>query len=135
MPDEPTPTRADAPLGSPSGAGPVERTGVLGTVLVASALQFALARVLLLAQGGVARVGSPIREAMDLGVAACGVVMLVLAWLRARNQRTAALVRELPIALVVVPALGMLAMLPRQGGGDLASATDTLAPAFAAILA
>jgi signal transduction histidine kinase len=100
-----------------------------------SALQFALARVLLLAQGGVARVGSPIREAMDLGIAACGIVMLVLAWLRARNDRTAALVRELPIALVVVPALGMVAMLPRQGGGDLASATDTLAPAFAAILA
>lgn len=140
MAEPTTPKRAALPLGagpaSPHGAGAVERTGVLGTVLVASALQFALARVLLLAQGGVARVGSAVREAMDLGVAACGVVMLLLLWARARKGHTAALVRDLPIALVVVPPIGMLAMLPRPGlVTELATATHTLAPGFAAILA
>ncbi len=116
---------------------PVERTGVLGTVLVASALQFALARVLLLAQGGVARTGSAVREAMDLGVAATGVAMLALLWLRGRNGHTAALVRELPIALVLVPLVGTLATLPWQSNlaGDLASATHTLLPALTSIVA
>src|SRR5690349_1717695 len=140
MPQPTTPKRATLPLGagpaSPHGGGAVERTGVLGMVLVASALQFALARVLLLAQGGVARVGAAVREAMDLGVAACGIAMLLLLWARARKGHTAALVRDLPIALVVVPPLAMLAMLARTGlVAELASATHTLAPAFAAILA
>jgi signal transduction histidine kinase len=118
-------------------ARPVELTGVLGTVLVASALQFALARVLLLAQGGVSRVGAGTREAMDLGVAATGVVMLVLLYLRARAGRTAPLLRELPASLVVVPPLATLAALPRLEAviADLPATMHTLVPALGSTIA
>src|SRR5687768_14497157 len=121
----------------PSPARPVELTGVLGTVLVASALQFALARVLLLAQGGVARVGAGVREAMDLGVAATGVAMLVLLYLRARTGRTAPLLRELPATLVVIPLVGTLAALPGFDVviADVPAALHSLAPALGSTIA
>lgn len=119
-------------------ARPVDLVGALGTVLGAAALHFVIARALFAVHGGAARFGTAAREAMDLGIAASGLALVLALYLRARTERTALLGRDLPLVLVLVgpstTALAWWRLGPEHAGaigaGAIAALTSSLATAL-----
>jgi len=117
-------------VSEPTTARPRDASGALGVVLAAAALVFVLARLLLFAQGGVARVGDAGRDAVDLSVVLTGTVCLVVLWARARSGNTARLARELPLILLALPVSVTAAALVWAAGPGL-GVTDGTQPAVA----
>lgn len=110
-----------------------DSAGALGIVLAASAVQFVIARVLLAAQGGASRVGAAGRDALDLAVVTTGIALLCVLWLRARQGRTAALARELPLLQVLVPTPACV--IAMWWSGDDTHGAAAVLPVLASVFA
>ncbi len=118
-------------VSEPTTDRPRDASGALGVALGAAALLFILARLLLAAQGGVARVGAAGRDAVDLAVVLTGAACLAWLWARARIGESARLARELPWLLATLPTAATAAALWWSGdlaGGSAAPLGSLAAP-------